>query len=368
MASRKLDLITERVNEQNELDAKQLLKETQINTRIVDILNKNREELHIKTELRERRLQDGRIKNELMRLDKVKTPKAHRGNTVDRKMNTYLSQNYLINPKNKDNIFNYIDNLNYVLDKHNEYRYNYHKTMLDNMNFYNFYKDRYYANIYDKFYNKNNDKKWMYNDIIFFLNRAVNDELKEDKDYKEANKLDRYNDYLKNKKNDHECYFQNFMNKHIDAKTKYNDYYLDKDELLIKNVNDVREGKIDEKYNEQDMDYYHKIIINKDELNKRHKIEENKKKKRDSKLKIMEDERRKRMQKILEKENNKFRDANKKEDIYQINRKNAQIETVKDKEYVENKAREVELRNDRIYKNQTVYKKGIYEMPYNNFL
>ena len=333
MASRKLDLITERVNEQNELDAKQLLKETQINTRIVDILNKNREELHIKTELRERRLQDGRIKNELMRLDKVKTPKAHRGNTVDRKMNTYLSQNYLINPKNKDNIFNYIDNLNYVLDKHNEYRYNYHKTMLDNMNFYNFYKDRYYANIYDKFYNKNNDKKWMYNDIIFFLNRAVNDELKEDKDYKEANKLDRYNDYLKNKKNDHVCYFQNFMNKHIDAKTKYNDYYLDKDEL-----------------------------------NKRHKIEENKKKKRDSKLKIMEDERRKRMQKILEKENNEFRDANKKEDIYQINRKNAQIETVKDKEYVENKAREVELRNDRIYKNQTVYKKGIYEMPYNNFL
>ena len=112
MTSRKLDLVVERINEQNELDAKYLLKETQINTRLVDHLNNNRENLHTKTNFRERRFQDGRIRNELMRLDKVTTAKNQRGNTVDTYMNTYKSQNFLLNPKNKDNIFNYIDNLN----------------------------------------------------------------------------------------------------------------------------------------------------------------------------------------------------------------------------------------------------------------
>ena len=367
MTSRKLDLVIERINEQNELDAKHLLKETQINRRLVDHLNKDRESLHFKTNYRERRFQDGRIRNELMRLDKVSTPKNQRANTVDTKMNTYKNQNYLLNPKNKDNIFNYIDNLNYVLDKHETYRYNYHKNMLDNMTLYNFYKDRYYANIFDKFYNSNNDKKWMSNDIVFFLNRAVNDEIKEDKDFKEAHKLDRYMTYLKNKNNEILNYNQNFLNKHIDAKTKYNDFFLDRDNLLIKRVNDLREGNIDN-YNEQERDYYQKIVINKDELDKRHKIEDSKKKKRENKIKKMEDERKQKMQNILEKENNKFKFANRKENRELITKKNAQIETVKDKEYIEKKAKEVEIRNDRIFKNQTVYKKGIYEMPLTNFL
>jgi len=282
-------------------------------------------------------------------------------------MNTYKTQNHLLNPKNKDNIFNYIDNLNYVLDKHETYRYNYHKNMLDNMTLYNFYKDRYYANIFDKFYNSNNDKKWMPNDIVFFLNRAVNDEIKEDKDFKEAHKLDRYMTYLKNKNNEILNYNQNFLNKHIDAKTKYNDLFLDRDNLLIKRVNDLREGNIDN-YNEQERDYYQKIVINKDELDKRHKIEDSKKKKRENKIKKMEDERKQKMQNILEKENNKFKFANRKENREFITKKNAQIETVKDKEYIEKKAKEVEIRNDRIFKNQTVYKKGIYEMPLTNFL
>ena len=39
-------------------------------------------------------------------------------------MNTYTNKNHLLNPKNKKNIFNYIDNLNFALDKSNEYRYN----------------------------------------------------------------------------------------------------------------------------------------------------------------------------------------------------------------------------------------------------
>ena len=48
---------------------------------------------------------------------------------------------------------------------------------------------------------------------------------------------------------------------------------------------------------------------------------------------------------------------NKKCNIWLINKKNAQIETVKNREDIEYKAKEVELRNDRIFKNQTVYKR-----------
>ena len=365
MTSRKLDLVVERINEQNELDTKYLFKDSQVNTRLVDHLNKDRESLHAKTDFRERRFNNGLIRNELMRLDKVTTAKNQRGNTVDTKMNTYRSTNFLLNPKNKDNIFNYIDNLNYVLDKHENYRYNYHRTMLNNMNFYNFNKDRYFANIFDKFYNNNNDKRWMSNDIIFFLNRAVNDEVKEDKDFREANKLDRYMTYLKNKEQDNLSYSQNLLNKHIEAKNKYNNYFLERDDELIKRVNDLRNGNIDD-YNQQD--YHHKIVINKEELDKRHKKEEEKKKRWENQIKILEEERKQKVQNILEKENNKFRFANNKEDICLMRRKNAQIGTVKDRQDIENKAKEVEIRNDRKFKNETVYKKGMYEMPFTNYL
>ena len=367
MTSRKLDLISERINEQNELDEKYLLKQTQVNTRLVDHLNKNREHLNIKRNFRERRLQEGLIRNELLRLNKVTTVKNQRGNTVDTKMNTYKSTNFLLNPKNKDNIFNYIDNLNYVLDKNKEHRYNFHKTMINNMNFYNFYKYRYFANIFDKFYNNNNDKKFMSNDILFFLNRAVNDEIKEDKDFKEAHKLENYMNYLDNKNNELISYNQKLLDKQIEAKNRYNDFFLERDDLLIKKVNDLRDGNNDE-YNEDERDYYHKIVINKEDLKKRHKIEENKRKEREIKIKKMEDERKQRMQNILEKVNNKFQFANKKDYSVLINKKNAQIGTVKDREMIEKKAKEVEIRNDRIFKNQTVYKKGIYEMPLTNYL
>ena len=365
MTSRKLDIVVERINEQNELDTKYLFKDSQVNTRLVDHLNKDRESLHAKTDFRERRFNNGLIRNELMRLDKVTTAKNQRGNTVDTKMNTYRSTNFLLNPKNKDNIFNYIDNLNYVLDKHENYRYNYHRTMLNNMNFYNFNKDRYFANIFDKFYNNNNDKRWMSNDIIFFLNRAVNDEVKEDKDFREANKLDRYMTYLKNKEQDNLSYSQNLLNKHIEAKNKYNNYFLERDDELIKRVNDLRNGNIDD-LNQQD--YHHKIVINKEELDKRHKKEEEKKKRWENQIKILEEERKQKVQNILEKENNKFRFANNKEDICLMRRKNAQIGTVKDRQDIENKAKEVEIRNDRKFKNETVYKKGMYEMPFTNYL
>ena len=362
MASRKLDLIVERINDQNELDENQILKETKINSRLVNIWNKNRESLYYKNDFRERRFQDGRIRNELMKLDKVSTAKEQRGNTVDTKMNTYPHQNYLLNPKNKKNIFNYIDNLNFVLDKNNEYRYNYHKDMINSMNFYNFSKKRYFSNIYDKFYNINNDKKWMSNDIIFFLNRAVQDEIKEDKDYKEANKHDRYQNYLKNRNNDIMSFNQNFNNKLIEAKTRYNDFYIEKDDILLKRVNDVREGKYDY-FDDVNRDYYHKAGMSKEEIKQRHKFEDNKRKKREERIKMIEDERKQKVQNILEKESAKFRFANRKEDICSNNQKNAQIGTVLNKEDLQKKAKEVELRNDRIFKNQTVYKKGIYEMP-----
>ena len=127
-------------------------------------------------------------------------------------------------------------------------------------------------------------------------------------------------------------------------------------------MNDVREGRYDY-FDDVDRDYYHKIRIDKEELKKRHLIEDNKKKKREERIKMLEDERRQKMQNILEKENNKFKFANKKEDIFITNQKNAQINTVINKEDLAKKAKEVELRNDRIFKNQTVYKKGIYEMP-----
>ena len=142
---------------------------------------------------------------------------------------------------------------------------------------------------------------------------------------------------------------------------------MDKDELLIKKVNDLREGKGDN-YNEDERDYYHKIIFDKNDLNRKHKLEEDKRKKRENKVKILEDERRQKIQGILEKENNKFKFANKKENNSMVNKKNAQIETVKNREDLEKKAKEVEMRNDRIFKNQTVYKKGIYEMPFTNYL
>jgi hypothetical protein len=235
------------------------------------------------------------------------------------------------------------------------------------MDFKNFHKDRYYANIFDRFYNVNNDKKWISNDIVFYLSRAVDDEVKEDKDFREANKLNRYMNYLRNKENENLEYNNNLMNKRINAKTKFNDYFLGKDDLLIRRMNDLREGKIDN-YNEQDRDYYHKIIIDKEELNRRHKIEDKKRKKRVSKIKKMEEERRQKMQKIMEKGIKKFIFANQKEDNSAINKRNAQIETLKDKEYLVNKVKETELRNDRILKGQTVYKKGIYEIPETNFL
>ena len=362
MASRKLDLIVDKINEQNELDEEQIIKETQINTRLVNIWNKNRESLHYKNDFRERRFQDGRIRNELMKLEKVTTAKEQRGNTVDTKMNTFPHQNYLLNPKNKKNIFNYIDNLNFILDKNNEYRYNYHKDMINNINFYNFSKKRYFNNIYDKFYNVNNDKKFMSNDIIFFLDRAVHDEIKEDIDYKEANKHDRYQNYIQNRNNDIIEFNKNFNIRLIEAKTRYNDFYIDKDDILLKRVYDVREGKYDY-FDDIDRDYYHKPGMSKDELRRRHKIEDNKKKKREEKIKKLEEQRRQKMQSILEKENIKFKNANKKEDMFLTNQRNAQIGTLLNKEDLAKKAKEVELRNDRIFKNQTVYKKGIYEMP-----
>lgn len=362
MASRKLDLIVDKINEQNELDEEQIIKETKINTRLVNIWNKNRESLHYKNDFRERRFQDGRIRNELMKLEKVTTVKEQRGNTLDTKMNTFPHQNYLLNPKNKKNIFNYIDNLNFILDKNNEYRYNYHKDMINNINFYNFSKKRYFNNIYDKFYNVNNDKKFMSNDIIFFLDRAVHDEIKEDIDYKEANKHDRYQNYIQNRNNDIIEFNKNFNIRLIEAKTRYNDFYIDKDDILLKRVYDVREGKYDY-FDDIDRDYYHKPGMSKDELRRRHKIEDNKKKKREEKIKKLEEQRRQKMQSILEKENIKFKNANKKEDMFLTNQRNAQIGTLLNKEDLAKKAKEVELRNDRIFKNQTVYKKGIYEMP-----
>ena len=362
MTSRKLDLIVDKINEQNALDEDNILKETQINTRLVNIWNNNRENLHKKNDFRERRFQDGRIRNELMKLENVTTTKEQRGNTVDTKMNTYPHQNYLLNPKNKKNIFNYIDNLNFVLDKNNEYRSNYHKNMIYNMNFYNFNKKRYFANIYDKFYNVNNDKKWMSNDIIFFLNRAVIDEIKEDNDYKEANKHNKYQTFLNNRNNIILDFNQNFNTRLIEAKTRYNDFFMDKDDILIKRVNDVREGKYDF-FDDPDRDYYHKPGMSQDELKKRHKNEEDKKKKREERKKIMDEERKKRMQIILEKESHKFKNTNKKEDMFLTRQKNAQIGTVLNKEDLEKKGKEVNLRNDRILKSQTVYKKKIYEMP-----
>ena len=53
----------------------------------------------------------------------------------------------------------------------------------------------------------------------------------------------------------------------------------------------------------------------------------------------------------------------KREDMILTNQKNIHIGTVISKDDLGKKAKEVELRNDRIFKNQTVYKKGIYEMP-----
>jgi hypothetical protein len=367
MTSRKLDLVVERINDQNELDGKLLYKGTKINSRFVDHRNKNREYLHFKTNFRERRFQNGRRRNELMKLTTISPQKTLRGNTVDTKMNTYKHQNFLLDPESKDNIFNYIDNTNYVLDKNEKYYHDYHKNMLQNMSFYNFHKDRYFADIFDKFYNNNNDKKWMSNDIYFFLNRAVYDELKEDKDFKEANKLNRYAIFLRNKDRNITNKNMKFYNKHIDAKTRYNDFYLDRDDLLIQKVNDLREGKND-KYNEQERDYYHKVVLNKEDLEKKRQIEEDKRKNRENRIKKMEDERNQKMKKILEKENNKFRFANRKENSEIICKKNSQIKTVKDREDIETKSKEVEIRNDRILKGQTVYKKGIYEMPFTNYL
>ena len=292
----------------------------------------------------------------------MSTAKEQRGNTADSKMNTYRHQNFLLNPKNKKNIFNYIDNLNFVLDKNNEYRHNYHRDMLNNMNFYNFSKKRYFAHIYDKFYNVNNDKKWMSNDIIFFLSRAVNDEIKEDIDYKEANKLERYQNYLRNRNSDISLYNKNNNSKLLDAKTRYNDFYIERDDILLKRINDVREGKYDY-FDDVNRDYYHKPAMSTEEINRRHKMEDNKKKKREERIKMLEEERRQKAQNILEKESAKFKYANKKEDMFITNQKNAQIGTVLNKEDLAKKAKEVEMRNDRIFKNQTVYKKGIYEMP-----
>ena len=362
MTSKKLDLIVEKINDQNIQDEEQILKQTQVNSRLVNIWNKNRESLHYKNDFRERRFQDGRIKNELKKLEKVTTTKEQRGNTVDTKMNTYPHQNYLLSPKNKKNIFNYIDNLNFILDKNNEYRYNYHKDMPNRINYYNFNKKKYFNKIYDKFYNINNDRRWMSNDILFFLNRAIQDEIKEDSDYKEANKHDKYLNFIKNRNNDILYFNETFNTRLIEAKTRYNDFFIDRDDILLKRVNDVREGKYDY-FDDVNRDYYHKTCMSQEEIKRRHKLEENKKKKREEKLKMMEDKRRQQMQKILEKENNKFKMANRKEDMFITNQKNAQIETILNKEDLEKKAKEVELRNDRIFKSQTVYKKGIYEMP-----
>ena len=52
MASRKLDLVVDRINEQNDLDEKQIINETKINSRLVNHWNKGREELYYKNDFR----------------------------------------------------------------------------------------------------------------------------------------------------------------------------------------------------------------------------------------------------------------------------------------------------------------------------
>jgi hypothetical protein len=77
---------------------------------------------------------------------------------------------------------------------------------------------------------------------MFFLNRAIQDEIKEDLDYKEANKHDKYLTFINNRNNDILYFNEAFNTRLIEAKTRYNDFFIAKDDILLKRVNDVREG------------------------------------------------------------------------------------------------------------------------------
>ena len=365
MMSRKIDLMLKRIQEQNDLDQKYLSREAKINSNLVQHLTKQREDLHNKTEQRERRIQEGKIRNELARLGK--TTLVDNGNkrrhTFDSKMNTFTSMDYLLYPSNKNNIYTHINNYNYVFDKKENYRKDYNNGIInktwtnDNSNIksmYNFQKKKYFADIFDNLYNQNNDKKFLSNDILFFLNRAVSDELKENKDYEDAIKYEKYMNYLKNKNDNLNEIKTAYTNKHIDAKTKYNDFYLDQDDLLNKKVNDLREGKNDGEF--------YKTLPRSENEKKSLLKEKMWKKKRDEKMKKINEENLKKYNAILLKETNKFNFANKKEDDCLINKKNAMLGSLYYKENMEQKAKEAEIRNDRVFKAQTVYKKGEYEM------
>ena len=360
--SRKIDLMLKRIQEQNYLDQKILSREAKINANLVNHLNKQREELHNKTERRERRFQEGRIRNELARLGKSTIiDNNKRRHTFDSKINTYKSMNYLLYPTNKNNIFTHINNYNYVFDKKENYRKDFNNNIINKTNgntnrLYNFQRKKYFADIFDNLYNQNNDKKFLSNDIIFFLNRAVSDEIKENKDYQEALKYERYMNYLKNKNNSHDEMNTIYTNKHIDAKTRYNDYFLDQDDLLNKKVNDLRVGKIenDDPFKTIPMDENKKRIILKEKLWKKN---------RDEKMKKINEENQKKYNAILAKETNKFIIANNKENNCLMNKNNAMLGSVFYKENMEQKAKEAQIRYDRVFKGDTVYKKGEYEMP-----
>lgn len=360
MTSRNLDLAIKRVKNQNELDFKYLLNEKKIKRRLVNHLNSQRVSLHSKTNIREKRFNNAEIRHEFMKLDRIITPKILREKTIDLQRNTYKHQNDLLNHNSKDNIYNYLNNSNYVFDRNEEDYLSYHKNMMKNMSFHNLHKKRYLAHIFDKFYNNNNDKKWINKDILFFLKRAVKDEIKEDKDYEEAKKFEKYMIYLKNKNKHILKNKRGFLNRLIEAKTRYNDYFLDMDNLLIQKVNKLRKGT--------EENFYHKKRKKLEDLSKKKIIEEDKRKSREKRMEKIKDEWKKKMEGILEKENIKFRFANLKENHTMFLGENARNESIKNKEDIENKAKEVQIRSDRILKNQTVYKKRVYEMPSFNFL
>ena len=196
MDTRLLNLISEREIAKNQLEVKLILKRAKTNNKIIESRNKAREEMHRKFKERENRLEIARIKNELMRLDRINKIK-----------NKQMSRD-VKNIKNKFHQISQNDNIN------NNY-YNFNKSNNENdelvntnkISNFSSYRRQNLNNLKNKFYDKNYSLKCN-SDMITELNKLNGFIFTQNNSNRSKNNVNSFN-YYNDEKN-----------------IKYNDYYL----------------------------------------------------------------------------------------------------------------------------------------------
>ena len=105
MEVKPLKLLSEQERMKNNLEIKLLLKNVQINNKIIENRNKRREDFLFKFNQRQHRLENARVKSELMRLHKINSiQRKHMSNDLKMIHNKYKNANpYIVNNNYKNN-------------------------------------------------------------------------------------------------------------------------------------------------------------------------------------------------------------------------------------------------------------------------